>query len=369
MPEVKFYVATMADAVSRAVRISPNKGPAYDRAHGVMLTINPEGTAEVRSTDLQISYRERINDIVSVDVDEVIHWRLPAQLLNGILQSFPVESECTMHMDDGGSVIHFSCGRKKAKLILQGDPDLFPDFPEFPVDGFGPVRDFGTQLRKTAWAVDKEAVPFSGVHFDGEYIVATDRYKLCVMPLKVPVQEPITVPLATLSYVLSNLPGEASVQTNESGMLIKVGEEIDVVAAKYEAMYPNWRPILEMDDWEYSVTVPREEIENIISNMMVLVKSERYPRVRITLDDNEMRVAMNVPQVGEMEDVISVQWQHDPLTIDFTPDYLTKAFAASDDPKIVWELSANPKKITHIKDSTDYQAWVMPRNPTQDPKE
>lgn len=364
--KVTFYVATLADAINRASRIAPNKGVAFDKAHGVLLEIDPDTKhVEVRATNLELFYRERINDVVEVEGQERTKWRMPSALLNGILQGLPVEAEVTF--EQKGSAIQMKCGRKRAALRVAADSDMFPAWGEFdPTEGdWIKAQGLGQRVQQVAWATDNQNVPFTGIHFDGHHVIATDRYKMAMVPLSVPLESPITVPLTTLAGVLASLPGEMMLKVEGDGkqLLLRVGDEIDILTSAYEAAYPDLSRVTDKDDYDKKVHVPRERLHDIINNMVVLVKTERYPRMKVQFADNELTVKMTVPDVGAMEDVIEVEWEYDPLEVDFTPDYVMKALTGTDASTIEWCFT-EPNKISFMKDKADYRAWVMPRKET-----
>jgi hypothetical protein len=54
-----FENATIADSIAKASRVAPTKGEAFDKASGILMTLDPEEkTVTLRSTNLMVFYLE-----------------------------------------------------------------------------------------------------------------------------------------------------------------------------------------------------------------------------------------------------------------------------------------------------------------------
>ena len=364
MPEITFYVATFAEAVNRAARVAPTKGVPFDKAHGILLEYkHRDEEVTLRSNDLQVSYREVINDVVRIDADHDFAWRIPSQLFDGIVRNMPLDGELILSHTTGDGHVHMKCGRKKANLMLSSDADAFPehDFPEVD-DRFIAADGLGNRLKQVGWACDRTNPLLAGVHFDGEVMSATDKYKLVKVPFKLGIDDPVTVPLSMLSSVLTNLPGKFRLYSEDKKLYLSIGDEIQIISIVLDGEFPPVDKIPDApSDYKFKVDVPREHLSEMINNQLVLVKNDRYPRVQLDLRENELMVAMFIPGVGDMEDFISVNWDEDDLHIEFTPEYLTKALSGTDS-KAVTLFFNGGKKLMMIKDDADYTAWVQPRS-------
>lgn len=365
--KAKFHVATLAAAVERANRIAPVKGAAYDRAAGIQMTVHTDGSVEIRATDLEVYYRERVNDVIEVG-DEDVTWRFPSGLFAGLMGSLPPNGEVTFSEDKSNEkIIRIYCGKKRAKL-RQMIGGRFPEWDAVDGADLKPVAAFGSRVGQVAWAADAQSAPFTGVNFDGERATATDRYKLAQVPLSMPLDEPVTVPMNALAPIFKNLPGEMRVGATDKELLITVGAEIEVRCMTYEQAYPKMDKPLR-DNFTHEFKVPREELHETISQMLVLVKNERYPVMKFTFDVEEgtVLIHMSVPEVGEMEDTVEVGASVGDTNFElmFTPDYVMRALDAGTEPWMVWKMGpdpAGPNGMTLLTDG-DYSAWVMPRQP------
>lgn len=357
MAKTKFYVATLAAAVERASRIAPNKGVAFDKAAGIVLEVDPtEGVAALRSTDLEVYYREEIKDVVEYG-DEPAMWRLPSHLFAGIIAGLPLDKEVTIK-DDGERQVRIFCGRKQAKLRTMPN-DTYPEWERVPKDGLKEVPGFAHRVNQVAWAVDRDNVPFTGVHIDGTHLNATDRYRLARVPCEVPLDEPVTVAVSTLAPILKNLPGEVMLAADHPNLLVRVGDEVEARCVLLEKKYPDLKRALR-DDFSLTVKVHRETLMDAIQAMLVLVKNERYPRMNFDFEEGSISLFMTVPETGDMTDIVEAEFEHDGLfSIDFTPEFLVKALEAANAEYVTWSLGPDRKAMTSFTDG-DYIAYVMP---------
>lgn len=365
--KAKFYVATLAAAVERAARVAPVKGTAYDKAAGIKMVVRTDGSVEIMASDLETYYREQVKDVVEVG-DENVSWRFPAHLLNGLLSSLPVGKEVTFSQDkDRPEIIRIYCGKKQAKL-RQMIGGAYPEWGRVNASDLKPVDAFGVKVGQVAWATDAQAAPFTGINFDGERATATDRYKLAQVPLAMPVDAPLTVPMNVLAPILKNMPGEMRIGGTEKEMLITVGDEIEIRCMVYEQPYPDLsKPF--RDNFSHVARLEREVLHETINSMLVLVKNERYPVMKFSFDyeAEELLVHMSVPEVGEMEDVLDFQGVEGDGTFEllFTPDYVMRALDAGTGNHIEWKMGpdASGRNGMTLLTENEYEAWVMPREP------
>lgn len=365
--KAKFYVATLAAAIERANRVAPIKGTAYDKAAGIQMRIKTDGSVEVLSTDLEVYYREQVKDVVEVGDEDVV-WRFPSGLLAGLVGSLPLSKEVTFSEDKNNSdIIRIYCGKKRAKLRLMVG-NIFPEWDRVDSNDLKPVDGFGSKVGQVAWATDAQAAPFTGVNFTGEKAIATDRYKLALVPLTMPVEESVTVPMGVLAPILKNIPGEMRIGAVENELLLTIGEEIEVRCMIYEQEYPDLSKPLR-DNFTHVARIPRERLHETINGMLVLVKNERYPVMNFTFDfaENTLLIHMSVPEVGEMEDVIEIQGKQGDgqFEVLFTPDYVMRALDAGTSEWMSWKMGPDPagKNGMTLLSESDYEAWVMPRAP------
>jgi DNA polymerase III sliding clamp (beta) subunit (PCNA family) len=243
-------------------------------------------------------------------------------------------------------------------------------FSQFDEDKLVNVPGFAARIAQVAWAVDSEVIPYTGIHIDGKHLIATDRYRVATVPLDVPVDEPITVPLSVLTDVAKNAAdARLAVVDNGSGPSLHVmpTDHAQVTATIYDIPYPDVQGRFDLfkTHHDQSFKVNRELLMKAINRMLVLVKSERYPRMKLTIGQKRLHILINVEDVGEMEDEVSVLEgaDHPDCVITFTPNYFLDGMSHAGTQDVTMHYVANDKNEVPVlfDDGKGYNSWIVPR--------
>ena len=360
MTEVTFETATLASAITKAARVAPTKGAAFDKSAGIMLEVRPGGDhpITVKATDLEVTYLEWVNSLQIVG-DEC-NWRLPSGTLAGIVAGLPLGTQTTLKAESESRILSLVCGKTKAKLpLIEGL--AFSNFEPFAADDLATVPKFSERVAQVSWACDRAAVPFTGVHIDGKNLMATDRYRLAQVPCEVGIiSEPITVPLEVLRPILKHLQ-DAKLKATDRRLLMMPDEYTQVTSVIFDAKYPNIQNV-QRRDYPQMLLLDKEAVRTVINRMLVLVKGERYPVMRLTIGGGVIKVFMNVEDVGEMEDEIDVPAAtHDPHVVYYTPTNFLDGLTNSGKPEVEFHYDpANALAFGYFKDE-GYESWIVPR--------
>jgi DNA polymerase-3 subunit beta len=93
-----------------------------------------------------------------------------------------------------------------------------------------------------------------------------------------------------------------------------------------------------------------------------LLTNEESRGVRMTLDNERLRLSSRAPEMGEAEiDVPVSGYAGEPIEIGFNPAFLTDALKVIGDASVAVELKA-PNKPGLIKSGADFLYVVMPVN-------
>lgn len=364
MKKATFEVATLADAVNKASRVAPTKGASFDRAAGVVLEIDPGADEQVviKSTDLELSFRQQVN-VLDLG-DEACTWRVSSSLFNSILSTLPMSSGSTVTVaekDDGDGYIYFKSGKTKAKLrFVVGD---FPIIPLIDPETLSPAAGFARRMQQVAWACDKNRQSvLGGIHIDGNYLYACDRQSAARVPCVVPVQEPVTAPLAELSALIKNT-SHVNVRAIDGKILLMPDPYTQMSSLLYADPYPKIDALFSREQYTNTVVVESSKLQSALDRMLILVKSERMPVTTIEIGDGVMRLEMEVPEVGKIDDEVEAEGGSpgDPFVLSFTPTCLTDALNASGRPKVSIDYGPTALSQMRLRDDNDFVAVIMPR--------
>lgn len=359
--KVVFETATFADAIKKADRVAPKKGHAFDKAAGIVIEVNPNGPelVIVRATNLDVFSMEWVN-ILEWEGDEKV-WRMPA-LFAQVIASLPIGSGKTLTLEDDGRQVHLKSGRTKARFFPL-DASYFPEWEAFDPDSMFPVQDLGGRLQQVEWAASKAEVPINGVYIDGQYAVATDRYRLAAVPLGIPdLEEPITVPAGLLGQALKQ-SGEVQIGV-ENGMLqIMPDEHTQIKCVIYSEAYPNVNGIMsrELPD---RITVNKTPLLEIMQRATNFATGDRIPSLKVFFGKEKVAVMMNNEEIGLLGDSIEIpgQAQHDLVEIKFTPKNIMDAISQAPNEQIDIDYDQNKTlNLVAIDGGSGYRAWVVPR--------
>lgn len=369
MTRVTFETATLADVVGKADRIAPGKGKAFDKSSGVVIEISPEINPPViiRATNLDIYSMEWV-DAIEVS-GPATTWRLPSTLLAQVVKSLPIGSGSTVTLEEvtqkNYTFIQLTTsGRTKAKFNMMRT-ESYPQWSAFDPDGLFAADDLGGRITQVEWAAAKsDSQPvLSGIHFDGEKCVATDRYRLAAATMVIPDLEiPITVPAGILGTILKQT-GEIKIGIEGGQLLIMPDEHTQIRAVLFGHEYPKVAGIMKTDRPDF-VTVKKTPLLEIIARACNFAGADRFPTLRMFFGQEEIAVMMDNAEVGLLGDVLEVPGQaiHARLEVRFTPKNIVEALTKSPSEEVrIGYDSTNSKVFFYIDGGSGYQAWVVPR--------
>lgn len=359
--KVTFENATIADSISKAARVAPTKGEAFDKASGILMTLDSEDkTVTLRSTNLHLFYLEVV-DAVEVEGDG--DWRFSSIVLPAVLSKLPIGSGKLVTFEQKGNEVHMTSGRTKAKFRTMA-PEYYPRWEPYDPELLEMVPDLGARLQQVEWAAEEHhEVTYAGIHLTGEFAIATDRYRLARVPCEAePITRPITIPAGILKPVIGNLR-DVAIGIDENMFLLMPDVSTQLRTRIYEREYPNVLGIFDRE-WTDKVAVRKQALIEIIERAQVFVANDRAPQMSVIFGKGEIAVMCADAETGLLGDVIEVpgQCQHPRFKMLFTPRNLTDALAAapSDEIDLHYDTS-NPGMVVKIDGGSGYTAAVMPR--------
>jgi DNA polymerase III sliding clamp (beta) subunit (PCNA family) len=366
---VTFETATIADAVRRAVRIAPGKaGHAFDKAAGLIFEINPGGQAVciIRATNLDAFHTEII---ATVDADgDAQTWRLPSALLGNVVGTLPAKSGTHVKFTQEGRKITIQQGRMKSSMQLI-DSDDYPNWDMFDGSVLTMVQGLGQRVAMVEWAAGNGEPPLAGVHLDGEYAYATDRYRLARIPCKLGIARPITIPAGILGQCLKTM-GDTGVGVTGTQLLLAPDDYTQLATVIYAVDYP---PIDKLFDTKYEtfVEINKADMLEKLNRAGSYAGAERDPLIRTIWGKGELAVMMENPEIGLFGDVVECpgQLDHKRITLNFTPKNLIDALnnAPETRTKIYYDFTETDPKISRTVKvvSGQYECIVMKRQETK----
>lgn len=364
--KVVFENATIADSISKAARVAPTKGSAFDKAAGILMTLDPAaGTVSLRATDLEIFYMEIVD---AVEVEGEGCWRFPSQIISGVLSKLPIGSgrQVTLEEIESGTV-SIKSGRTSAKLRTT-DSSYFPNWEPFDPDELQVVSDLGTRIQQVEWAaLSGGDPPMCGIHLDGKNVIATDRVRMAIAPCEAgPIYKPITIPTGILNPVMRSMR-DVAIGIGEGQLHLMPDKSTQIRTVIFDMPYPPVERAMRRDE-PTSVKFKKNLLLEMIDRTMVFGANDRSPLLTMFVGSGEIAVMMSDQEQGLLGDVIDVPGyaDHKRMKILFTPKNLTDAINASPSDQV--EMFYDPEKpssVIRIDGGSGYESWVMPRREVQ----
>lgn len=367
MTKLVFETATLADSLKKAFACTPKKGAAFDKAAGIVFEFNPTDleSLTIRATNLDVFYMEWVDMISCEGDDKQVAWRFNSQLISGVVGSLPIGSGKTVTLEEKDGQVHLSSGRTKCKLFLQS-MDHYPEWGAFDPDTLTATQGFAGRMEQVEWAVDRADQILCGVHFDGEFAYATNKYQLAVSEIKIDLPEPVTLPSGILSSVLSKT-AEVLVGASGHQFFIMPDEHTQIRTVIYAGKYLNTSRVMSQEK-SSSIKFPKTPLLEMIIRALNFAGSDRTPTMILYIGGEELAVMMSNEEMGMLGDVLEIPGQavHKRLMVRLTPEYLMEALNHCPNEEVTLGYDKNkPSEVLRIDGGSGYRAWVMPRTERQ----
>ena len=362
MSTIIFETAVIQSAASKASRVAPTKGSAFDKSAGIVLEVQPDEDypAIIKATDTQTFYMEWLNAIEAEGPAE--SWRLPSDALDLILQKMPVGSGCQVKMERVPEGVKITAGSKRGRLNVMR-MDEYPTMLPFDSTNLVDAPGFIEKISQVEWAADPSgAAPLGYVLLDGKVARATDRHRLAVSTLEFECDDPILVQARTLTRVLGkNTNPRIGV---DNGMLhLMPDDHTQIRTSTYEGSYPDTSRLMDRDK-PNTIRCRKKDLIDIMEAALTVAGNERFPSMDLHIGREEIAASLANKSYGLFGDVLSVPGQadHKRMMITITPKLLMDAINQAPDEVIVFGYDiTNLRKPLYVNGGSGFEAWVALR--------
>ena len=364
----------LADAVAWSARSLPAR-PAAPVLAGLLLDV-VDDQLSVSGFDYEVSTHANLEVSAGSTGRALVSGRLLADITKA-LPAHPVE------VSADGSRVTITCGSAKFSLPTMPDED-YPRLPEMPTTA-GTVSSsvFARAVSQVAVAAGKDdTLPMlTGVRMeiDGERVTlaATDRYRLAVRELtwnpapggSSDVQ--VLVPARTLADAAKSLTGDAemtiALATSGSGegIIGFAGTGRRTTTRLLDAQFPPYRTLLPS---EFAVTAEVSVAALTEAVKRVALVADRGNPVRLDFTDGGLTLTAGGDDEGRAEENLEVDYEGDPLTTAFNPNFLLEGLGAIEAPvaRLLFTTPTKPAVMRpagapgSARASSDYTYLIMP---------
>jgi DNA polymerase III subunit beta len=332
---------------------------------GILLSAE-SGRLSLSATDMEISLRVALEAQVEDEGSVVV----PGRLLVDIVKLLPAGEVTISHRAEEG-VVELVCGPASYRLHTYAAED-FPRLPEiddenaFTVDREAFVDTIARVSRSASRDESRPVLTGVLVRFEGDKLVmaATDSYRLSVKETGLsdgPGREiEAIVParaLGELARIAQGGEGGAiQVGVQENQVVFGV-DDVWLTARRIDGQFPNYKQLLP-ETFEAEVTMPREELLDVVRRTSVL--AQRKSPLRLRFEDGELTVSAQTQDVGEAHESLPAPYTGEPLEIGFNAEFLRDGLESVTDDEVRLKLISPLRPGLIVGESEDFQYLIMP---------
>jgi DNA polymerase-3 subunit beta len=291
---------------------------------GILIKV-ADGHVQLAATDMELSIRTNLGAEDEGNGEVVV----PGRLLVDLSRLLPEGEVALEHREEDG-FLHVRCGPAEYRLNTFSAED-FPRLPDVSATQTSSVE--ADTLLETLASVSRavsrdEARPvLTGILLrfgDGKLVMAaTDSYRLSYRETSVAGSAPdleAIVPARALEELrrLVSTGGSLEVGVLENQVVFGV-EGNWLTTRRIEGQFPKFDE-LRPKEFSYEVTLPREELLEVVRRTAVM--AHRNSPLRLRFAEGEVTVWTQTQDVGEARETLPVRFDGEPLEIGFNADFL-----------------------------------------------
>lgn len=285
------------------------------------------------ATDLEVELVAH----VAMDIADGGETTLPARKLLDICRTLPDGAQIELQVDQERATLRSG----KSRFSLATLPAS--DFPV--IDELKSVQSFELSqqnlkelIERTHFSMAQQDVRYylNGLMFEldkrGIKSVATDGHRLamCEMAAKTNVSDPqqVIVPrkgVQELLRLLENEEANVEIQLGSNHIRIKT-PAIRFTSKLIDGRFPDYKRVMPRGG-DKQVQADRGQLRQALTRTSIL-SNEKYRGIRLSLDENILKIQAHNPEQEEAEEELEVQYGADSLEIGFNVTYLLDALGA-----------------------------------------
>lgn len=347
--KIEVKSSALSDAVNWATQIIPPK-PAAPILMGIKITAS-DGQIQLSAFDYERSARLTIDAGVDEEGTIVVHGRL----LGDIAKSLPADSDATLSTE--GSRLHIQAGATSFNLQLM-PVDEYPEMPAVP-ESIGQVdgKTFVDSVNQACVAIARDSVRpvLAGVHmrFSGSDVTlsATDRFRLSRVTFNwSPSDTGLDDEALVRGDVLRSIARSVDTSDNvviglnrENGNLISFDNSGRVMTAQLiDGQFPAVDRLF-LDAYPIQATIDRHALLTALHRVSLV--AERNAPVRLAFEAKTVKLSAGTADESQASEVLPATLAGEPITVAFSPAYLTEGLSAIGEPFVRIKMTTSIKAV------------------------
>jgi DNA polymerase-3 subunit beta len=322
---------------------------------------------QMLATDLEVGLRSRC----SASVAKGGALTLPAKKLYEIVKALP---ETDVRIEQDSSSVTVAADRFDSRLQTLPRED-FPSVPEASGEAALslPGKAFKEMIARTQFAITSEDTRY---FLDGALLVlkgtamtlvATDGHRLALVTVEREEHHEgearLLIPKKTLhelSRLLTDDDAIVRVEQAENHFFFHIGERL-LISRKREGQFPSYERVIPKGN-DKRVEFDRDRLTNAVRRV-ALLSNERSRAVKLGIDSNKVEVTSSSPEFGEAKELLTVEYDGQPLQICFNAQYVLDFLNVVDTDAVALELKDEVSQAVMrpvAANGYDYTYVIMP---------
>lgn len=319
------------------------------------------------ATDLEVGLRSRC----AASVAKSGSLTLPAKKLYEIVKALP---ETDVRIEQDSSSVTVAADRFDSRLQTLPRED-FPSVPEASGDNAIslPAKAFKEMIARTQFAITSEDTRY---FLDGALLVlegtamtlvATDGHRLALVTVQREESHDgearLLIPKKTLhelSRLVSDDDTVVKVEQAENHFFFHIGERL-LISRKREGQFPSYDRVIPKGN-DKRVEFDRDRLTSAVRRV-ALLSNERSRAVKMAIDKNKVEVTSSSPEFGEAKELLTVEYDGQPMQICFNAQYVLDFLSVVDTDAVALELKDEVSQAVMrpvAANGYDYTYVIMP---------
>jgi DNA polymerase-3 subunit beta len=328
---------------------------------GILLRAE-QGRLHLAATDMEVSLRASLE----ADIEDEGAAVVPGKLLLDIARGLPADSVTIEHRAEEGVVV-VTAGTATFRLHTYAVED-FPRLPEVEgtplssVDGEALLHTVSRVARSASRDESRPVLTGILVRLEPGRIVmaATDSYRLSVKETSVDGALPeldAIIPARALQE-LTRIAGDGELElgVHENHVVFGTGDSW-LTTRRIDGQFPNYKQLLP-EAFEYEVSLPRDELLDVVRRVSVMV--QRNSPLRLRFAEGELTITAQTQDVGEARESLPAPYTGEPMEIGFNAEFLRDGIESVEGDDVRLKLISPLRPAVLQTDSDDFTYLIMP---------
>jgi DNA polymerase-3 subunit beta len=329
----------------------------------VLIRTDGKSKLTVCATDLNVS----VSADLAAKVDKEGGLTVAAKALHDIVGSLPGEDVVFKRTENHWAEI--KAGKVVYKLVGMPDRD-FPKIPDHREITFVKIEPAALRemIDKTLFSVSHDETRFhlNGVLFECDgaraRMVSTDGHRLSKVERSLSgpnLAQGVIIPKKGLGEIKRTIEGGGPCELAIVGNILFVrAGDLSLAVKLIESQFPPYQQVIPKEN-DKVVSLDRTAFLEALKRASLMSSETRG--VKLSLEPGVLKVASDIPELGEVKEEIDVGYTGQPLSVGFNPKYFTDLLAQMTSEALRLELSGElDPAVLRPADSADYLGVVMP---------